>query len=99
MVFCFLAITKIQLFIEKLLFLPHYFGVGNFSKVYDHQLSKADSIMDIADDSAQIAIKMLDALKPEWSKFTKAQRMRYDLLYHKAMVRCVRYIGLTINPI
>ena len=26
------AITKIQLFIEKLLFLPHYFGVGNFSK-------------------------------------------------------------------
>ena len=31
MVFCFLAITKIQLFIEKLLFLPHYFGVGNFS--------------------------------------------------------------------
>lgn len=55
------------------------------NKAYDQQLSKADSIMDIADDSAQIAIKMLDALKPEWSKFTKAQRMRYDLLYHKAM--------------
>ena len=69
------------------------------NKAYDQQLSKADSIMDIADDSAQIAIKMLDALKLEWSKFTKAQRMRYDLLYHKAMVRCVRYIGLTINPI
>ena len=32
------------------------------NKVYDHQLSKADSIMDIADDFAQIAIKMLDAL-------------------------------------
>ena len=44
------------------------------NKAYDQQLSKADSIMDIADDSAQIAIKMLDALKPEWSKFTKAQR-------------------------
>jgi len=28
--FCSLAITKIQLFIEKLLFLPYYFGVGNF---------------------------------------------------------------------
>lgn len=63
------------------------------NKVYDYQLSKADSIMDIADDSAQIAIKMLDALKPEWSKFTKAQRMRYDLLYHKAMNKA--YIDFT----
>lgn len=63
------------------------------NKAYDHQLSKADSIMDIADDSAQIAIKMLDALKPEWSKFTKAQRMRYDLLYHKAMNKA--YIDFT----
>lgn len=33
MFFCSLAITKIQLFIEKLLFLPYYFGVGNFSKI------------------------------------------------------------------
>ena len=30
---CVLAITKIQLFIEKLLFLPRYFGVGNFSNL------------------------------------------------------------------
>lgn len=37
------------------------------NKAYDQQLNKADSIMDIADDSAQIAIKMLDALKPECS--------------------------------
>lgn len=63
------------------------------NRAYDQQLSKADSIMDIADDSAQIAIKMLDALKPEWSKFTKAQRMRYDLLYHKAMNKA--YIDFT----
>ena len=33
MFFCSLAITKIQLFIEKLLFLPYYFGVGNFSNI------------------------------------------------------------------
>ena len=32
MFYCCLAIIKIQLFIEKLLFLPHYFGVGNFSQ-------------------------------------------------------------------
>ena len=35
MIFCSLAITKIQLFIEKLLFLPFYLGVGNFSKYYN----------------------------------------------------------------
>ena len=63
------------------------------NKAYDQQLSKVDSIMDIADDSAQIAIKMLNALKPEWSKYTKAQRMRYDLLYHKAMNKA--YIDFT----
>lgn len=63
------------------------------NKAYDQQLNKADSIMDIADDSAQIAIKMLDALKPECSKFSKAQRMRYDLLYHKAMNKA--YIDFT----
>ena len=33
MFFCSLAITKIQLFIEKLLFLPYYFGVGNFRTI------------------------------------------------------------------
>ena len=38
------------------------------NKAYDQQLSKADSIMDIADDSAQIAIKMLDALKADLLK-------------------------------
>jgi hypothetical protein len=68
---------------KKVLFLFYYQCYCHV--LVDHQLSKADSIMDIADDSAQIAIKMLDALKPKWSKFTKAQRMRYDLLYHKAM--------------
>ena len=35
-----LAPTKIQLFIEKLLFLPHYFGVGNFSKEYLDQIKE-----------------------------------------------------------
>lgn len=37
MIFCSLAITKIQLFIEKLLFLPFYLGVGNFSKEIIHE--------------------------------------------------------------
>ena len=63
------------------------------NRTYDQQLSKADSIMDIADDSAQISIKLLDGIKPELSNFSKAQRMRYELLYHKAMNKA--YIDFT----
>lgn len=63
------------------------------NRIYDQQLSNVDSIMDIADDSAQVAIKLLDGIKPELSNLSKAQRMRYDLLYHKAMNKA--YIDFT----
>lgn len=55
------------------------------NKTYDCLLTRVDSIMNIADDSAKVSIRMLDGVKPELSKFTKAQKMRYYLLYHKAM--------------
>lgn len=54
-------------------------------KQYDDLLQQADSIMNIDDDSAKIAIKLLDKVKPQLNDFSKAQRMRYQLLYHKAM--------------
>ena len=57
--------------------------MGN--KKYDNLMHRADSIMNIDDDSAKVAIKMLDEVKPELSDFTKSQRMHYELLYHKAM--------------
>lgn len=68
-------------------------GSCSGNRIYDQQLSKADSIMNIADDSAQVAIKMLDGIKSELSNFSKAQRMRYELLYHKAMNKA--YIDFT----
>lgn len=52
---------------------------------YQDLLSKADSIMNIEDDSAVIAIRILDVIKPELVYFNKKQKMRYHLLYHKAM--------------
>lgn len=63
------------------------------NKAYDSLLTRADSIMNIADDSAQVALKILDGIEPELPKFSKAQRMRYDLLYHKAMNKA--YIDFT----
>ncbi len=48
-------------------------------------MKRADSIMDIDDDSAKVAIRMLDGIKPQLQDLTKGQRMRYELLYHKAM--------------
>lgn len=54
-------------------------------KQHDDLLQQADSIMNIDDDSAKVAIKLLDKAKPQLNDFSKAQRMRYQLLYHKAM--------------
>mgnify|MGYP002706824411 FL=1 len=54
-------------------------------KQYDDLLQQADSIMNINDDSAKVAIQLLDKAKPQLNDFSKAQRMRYQLLYHKAM--------------
>lgn len=54
-------------------------------KQYDDLLQQADSIMNINDDSAKVAIQLLDKAKPQLNAFSKAQRMRYQLLYHKAM--------------
>lgn len=53
-------------------------------KQYDDLLQQADSIMNIDDDSAKVAIKLLDKAKPQLNDFSKAQLMRYQLLYHKA---------------
>lgn len=52
---------------------------------YDNLMQRADSIMDSNDDSAKVAIELLDKVKPQLDDFTKGQRMHYELLYHKAM--------------
>lgn len=55
------------------------------NRKYDDMMQQADSIMNIDDDSAKVAIQMLDGAKSWLPDFSKAQRMRYELLYHKAM--------------
>lgn len=62
-----------------------FFTSCSGNRKYDDLMQRADSIMDVDDDSAKVAIQMLDEVKPQFPKFTKGQRMRYELLYHKAM--------------
>lgn len=67
------------------------------NKVYDKLLAKADSLMDVDDDSARVAIRMLDEAKPKLPDFTKSQKMRYELLYHKAMNKaCIDFTSDSI---
>lgn len=62
------------------------------NRKYDDLMQRADSIMNVNDDSAKVAIRILDGVKSQLSEFTKKQRMRYELLRHKAMNKaCITF--------
>lgn len=62
------------------------------NRKYDDLMQRADSIMNVDDDSAKVAIRMLDGVKSQLPEFTKKQRMRYELLRHKAMNKaCITF--------
>ena len=62
------------------------------NRKYDDLMQQADSIMNADDDSAKVAIRMLDGVKSQLSEFTKKQRMRYELLHHKGMNKaCITF--------
>ena len=48
--------------------------------------------MNVNDDSAKVAIRMLDGIKPQLPEFSQSQKMRYELLRHKAMNKaCITF--------
>ncbi len=55
------------------------------NQVVDQQITRADSLMDANQYSGQKALAMLDSLKMQKNKMSKAQQIRYDLIYAKAM--------------
>ena len=55
------------------------------NRKYDDLMKRADSIMNVNDDSAKVAIRMLDGIKSQLPEFSQSQKMRYELLRHKAM--------------
>ena len=62
------------------------------NRKYDDLMLRADSIMDVDDDSATVAIRMLDGIKPQLPAFSQSQKMRYELLRHKAMNKaCITF--------
>lgn len=63
------------------------------NRKYDDLMQRADSIMNVNDDSAKVAIRMLDGVKPQLPEFSQSQKMRYELLRHKAMNKA--YISFT----
>ena len=62
------------------------------NRKYDDLMQRADSIMNADDDSAKVAIRMLDGVKSQLPEYTQAQKMRYELLRHKAMNKaCITF--------
>ena len=62
------------------------------NRKYDDLMKRADSIMNVNDDSAKVAIRMLDGVKSQLTEFSKSQKMRYELLRHKAMNKaCITF--------
>ena len=80
---------------EKVIFLLFIIMIlascaGN--RKYDDLMQRADSIMNVNDDSAKVAIRMLDGVKSQLPEFTQSQKMRYELLRHKAMNKaCITF--------
>ena len=67
------------------------------NRKYDDLMQRADSIMNVNDDSATVAIRMLDGIKPQLPEFSQSQKMRYELLRHKAMNKA--YISFTSDSV
>ena len=62
------------------------------NRKYDDLMQRADSIMNVNDDSAKVAIRMLDGVKYQLPEFSQSQKMRYELLRHKAMNKaCITF--------
>ena len=62
------------------------------NRKYDDLMQRADSIMDADDDSTKVAIRMLDGVKSQLPEFSQSQKMRYELLRHKAMNKaCITF--------
>lgn len=59
-------------------------GCNSTDKI-DRTLTQADSIMENDQEKALTSIKILDGIKSQLSEMSKGQRMRYYLLYSKAM--------------
>lgn len=54
------------------------------NRAYDKLLNRVDSLMDSNEDSISAVLKTLHEIEPQISMLSKSQKMRYQLLCHKA---------------
>lgn len=59
-------------------------GCGQ-SNGFDTTMNRADSIMEACQDDATVSLAILDSLRPQLPEMSRTQRMRFHLLYGKAM--------------
>ena len=71
-------------------------GCGQSGK-FDTTMNRADSIMEACQDDATVSLAILDSLRPQLPEMSKAQRMRFHLLYGKAMNK--GYVEFTSDSI
>ena len=64
---------------------------------FDTAMNRADSIMEACQDDATVSLAILDSLRPQLPEMSKAQRMRFHLLYGKAMNK--GYVEFTSDSI
>ena len=67
------------------------------SDVFNTTMDRADSIMEARQDDATISLTILDSLRPKLPEMSEAQRMRFHLLYGKAMNK--GYVEFTSDSI
>ena len=76
---------KVKLYILSVLLLL-VSCTGN--KVIDEQITRADSLMEANSDSALVALGMLDSLRKNNPKMSKAQQMHFVKLWNVKIDRC-----------
>lgn len=69
----------------------------NQSDKFDDALNRADNIMEARQDDAKVSMSMLDSMRPQLAEMSKTQRMRFHLLYSKAMNK--GYVDFTSDSI
>lgn len=71
-------------------------GCGQ-SNGFDTTMNRADSIMEACQDDATVSLAILDSLRPQLPEMSEAQKMRFHLLYGKAMNK--GYVEFTTDSI
>lgn len=84
---------KVVIFIFGSLLLASCFNKGRYIRT----IKSADSLMDVCQDSALPALRLLDSMRPYYSEFSTSEQMHYQLIYAKGMNK--GYVDFTSDSV